>query len=286
MKHLVRTGALVTRALSAVRLAPALFVALGIASIAATPARAADNLSAALGPEWKQLPDWRGIWQLEEPLTFTGLTSSTIAKAAQNAKPGRFEHGVTPGSYFTGAPYKPEYQKIYDERVAKAHDTGVTDDPIDNCYSPHGMPRLAGAGTGAVEFHLTPKETWIIWDHMNQTRRIHTDGRGTPSDDLKWPRVMGLSNGHWEGQTLVVDTIWMKEGAFDRTGAPHSDQVSVKERFTRTDANTLTVEMTIEDPVMFTKPWNLTRHYKKSQTKSQNVSGSYCAFDPAAEPPK
>ncbi len=246
-------------------------------------ASAADNLSAALGPEWKQLPDWRGVWSLEEPLTFTGPVGSTIAKAAQDARSKPFEYGVTPGSYFTGAPYKPEYQKIYDERIAKARNTGMAEDPVDNCYSPHGMPRLAGAGTGTVEFHVTPKETWIIWDHMNQTRRIHTDGRGTPSDDLKWPRVMGLSNGHWEGQTLVVDTLWMKEGIFDRTGAPHSDQVSLKERFTRTDANTLTVAMTIEDPVMFTKPWSVTRHYKKSQKKWENVPGSYCTYDPATE---
>jgi hypothetical protein len=97
---------------------------------------------------------------------------------------------------------------------------------------------------------------------------------------------MGLSSGRWEGQTLVVETIWMKEGAFDRTGAPHSDQLHMMERFTRTDANTITAQMTIEDPVMFTKPWNVTRHYKKSPKKWENVRGSYCAFDPAAEPPK
>ena len=256
--------------------------------LTATPTRAsaADSLSAALGPEWKQLPDWRGVWSLEEPLTFTGPVGTTLAKAAPNAEPKPFEHGVTPGSYFTGAPYKPEYQKLYDERVAKARDTGMAADPIDNCYSPHGMPRLAGAGTGVVEFHVTPKETWIIWDHMNQTRRIHTDGRGTPSDDLKWPRVMGMSNGHWEGQTLIVDTFWMKEGVFDRTGAPHSDQLRMTERFTRTDANTLTVQMTIEDPVMFTGPWNVTRHYKKSQKKWENVPGSYCTYEPVAGPPK
>jgi hypothetical protein len=137
-----------------------------------------------------------------------------------------------------------------------------------------------------MEIHVTPKQTWMIWDHMNETRRIHTDGRPFPSEDLKWPRVMGVSRGKWEGQTLVVETQWMKEGIFDRTGAPHSDQLRMTERITRTDASTLTVEMTIEDPVMFTQPWVVTRHFKKSPKKWENVRGSYCAYDPAAEPPK
>jgi hypothetical protein len=276
--------------MTAPRVSPWLAVATWVgASLLAVPAAqvsAAENLSTALGAEWKQLPDWRGVWRLEEPLTFPGPSGSTLAKPVENAKPGRFELGVTPGSYFSGAPYKPEYQKQYDERIANARETGIANDPIDNCYSPHGMPRIMGSGAGAVEFHVTPKETWISWDHMNQTRRIHTDGRGEPGEDQRWPRVMGISIGHWEGQTLVVDTQLMKEGIFDRTGAPHSDQVRMKERITRTAADTITDEMTIEDPVMFTGPWKVTRHFRKSPKKWENVPGTYCAFDAAMEAPK
>jgi hypothetical protein len=256
--------------------------------VAGAQASAASNLAEALGPEWKQLPDWRGVWVLEEPLVFAGPKNAVIAKAPAAVAPSgtKFENGVTPGSHFTGAPYKPEYQKAYDEKVAKALAAGVAEDPVENCYSPYGMPRLMGAGAGAMEIHVTPKQTWMIWDHMNETRRIHTDGRPFPGEDLKWPRVMGVSRGKWEGQTLVVQTQWMKEGIFDRTGAPHSDQLRMTERITRTDASTLTVEMTIEDPVMFTQPWAVTRHFKKSPKKWENVRGSYCAYDPAAEPPK
>jgi len=267
----------------------AALMATALAADAAEGAAAADtprSLSAALGPGWKQLPDWRGVWHLEAPYLFPGASVAVIAKPTSAVSPGKFEHGITPGSYFTGAPYKPEFQKLYDERVAKARDSGVVDDPIDNCYSPYGMPRLMGAASGAVEFHLTPKQTWIIWDHMNETRRIHTDGRAKPSDDMKWPRVMGISDGRWEGHTLVVQTQWMKEGIYDRSGAPHSDQLVVTERITRTDAATITVEMTLDDPVMFTKPWQVTRHLKKSPQKWENVPGSYCAFDPAAEAAK
>jgi hypothetical protein len=253
-----------------------------------SPTSAADDttasLSSALGPGWKQLPDWRGTWYLEAPYLFPGAIGAVIAKPTTPVSPAKFEHGITSGSYFTGAPYKPEFQKVYDERIAKARDSGVVDDPIDNCYSPYGMPRLMGAAAGAAEFYVTPKQTWIIWDHMNETRRIHTDGRAKPSEDMKWPRVMGVSDGHWEGQTLVVQTQWMKEGIYDRSGAPHSDQLVVTERITRTDASTITVEMTLDDPVMFTKPWQVTRHFRKAAEKWENVRGTYCA--PPVEQPK
>lgn len=243
--------------------------------------RAAENLSAGLGPEWQQLPDWRGVWYLEQPLVFTGPDAAVIAKEATPAggAANAFEHGVRPGSYFKGAPYKPEYQKVYDERIAKAREQSVVEDPVENCYTPHGMPRLMGAAPGAAEFFVTPKQTWIIFDYMNQTRRIYTDGRGKPGEDLQWPRVMGYSVGRWEGQTLIAETFSMKEGVYDRTGAPHSDQLHLTERISRTDANTITVESTIEDPVMFTGPWRVTRHFKKSSKEWESVPGYYCPYD-------
>jgi hypothetical protein len=237
------------------------------------------SLAAALGPEWKNLPDWRGVWYLQEPLLFAGPEKSVIPAGA---KPGpklirgvEFQNGLPAGSHFTGAPYRPEYQKLYDERVAKALATDAAEDPVENCWLPQGMPRMIGAGPGAVEFHVTPRMTWIIWDRMNQTRRIHTDGSGHPEDE-EWPRVMGHSVGHWEGATLVVDTVWRNEGIYDRSGAPYSDQLHLTERITRTDADTISIAMTLEDPVMFTAPWRVTRLYKRSAKPQENVRGTYC----------
>jgi hypothetical protein len=258
------------RAAIRVKVALALvFVALSVS--------AADNLAAALGPTWKDLPDWRGVWYIEEPLVFAGPAAAVVAKGVQPAKAIRgvdFERGVLPGSYFTGAPYKPEYQKVYDDRVAAAR-IGTVDDPVDTCYKPQGMPRLMGAGPGAVQFHVTPRKTWIVWDAMNQTRRIDTDGSPHPAD-LEWPRIMGHSIGHWEQNTLVVDTVWMNDGIYDRTGAPHSDQLHLTERITRTDVNTMTVAMTLDDPVMFSKPWQVTRRFKRSNRPQENIAGTYC----------
>jgi hypothetical protein len=251
----------------------ALLVMVGVAS----PMAGAATLADTLGADWKGLPDWRGVWYLEGPMLFAGPQHAVIAKTPSSGKP--FERGITPGSYLSGAPYKPEFQNLYDERVARARGENLVQDPVDSCSTPHGMPRLMGAGPTAVEFLVTPKQTWIVWDFLNETRRIHTDGRGHPGEDQKWPRTMGHSIGRWEGQTLVIDTVWMMAGIYDRSGAPHSDQIHLSERIARTDARTLTVEMTIEDPVMFTAPWHVTRHFRKSSKKWENVPGTYCVYE-------
>jgi hypothetical protein len=246
---------------------------------AGPPPVQAASLAAALGDDWKRLPDWRGVWFLEGPLVFGGAENTMVPPDARSQprviRGVEFEQGVPAGTYMLRIPYRPEIQKQYEATVAKAKAVGRAEDPVENCWLPHGMPRLAGAGPGAVEFHLTPQRTWIIWDAMNQTRRIATDGSTHPEDE-EWPRVMGHSVGRWEGPTLVVDTVWMKAGIFDRTGAPHSDQLRLTERYTRTAVDTITLEMTLEDPVMFSAPWKVTRRYRRSTAPQESVRGTYC----------
>jgi hypothetical protein len=87
--------------------------------------------------------------------------------------------------------------------------------------------------------------------------------------------VMGHSVGRWEGATLVVDTRLMREGQFDRTGAPHSDQVHLMERI-RMDDGRLRVDMVIEDPVTFTGPWRVTRYFARASDQQMMIEGTYC----------
>jgi hypothetical protein len=93
-------------------------------------------------------------------------------------------------------------------------------------------------------------------------RQIFTDGRKhEPDADLSYG---GDSIGHWRGQTLVVETVGLRDDTiFDRTGAPHSDQLKVVEEIRLRDANTLEDKMTMIDPVAFTKPWTVTRTYRR-----------------------
>jgi len=238
----------------------------------------AASLGAAWGTKLETLPDWTGIWFITGGFSFPGLAATITAK--DPAQDGGFSYGELPGTYFTGAPYKPEYQKIYDERVRLARDEFKVYDPMGSCIIPHGMPRIMGGGPGPTEIIVTPEQTTMIWDYMNEMRRIYTDGRPHPAAGEFEPTVMGHSIGHWEGQTLVVDTRFMRKGIYDRSGAPHSDQVHLMERIARTDPDTLEFQMTIEDPVMLTAPWHVTRTFRRMGTAGRpaplEVEGSYC----------
>ncbi len=238
-------------------------------------ARAADNAAEAYGAELASLPDWTGVWTPLEGITFPGPKFTVLAKDPAGGE-GGFSYGPLPGSYITGVPYKPEYQKRYDALVKRGAEEFFVDDPVGNCMLPHGMPRVMGGAPGPIEIVVTPQQTWMIWDYMNELRRIYTDGRSHPTGDEAWPTVMGHSIGHWEGKTLVVDTVNMMAGQFDRTGAPHSDQIHLMERITKVDDGRLQIDMVVEDPVMFTGPWKVTRYFGKHANQKLNVEGTYC----------
>ncbi len=124
-----------------------------------------------------------------------------------------------------------------------------------------GMPHLMVAPFD-YEFIVTPEETWMIVD--KETRHIYTDGRKFPPEDEMWPTLLGRSIGHWEGQTLVVETVSVRPGIWaDLTPALLSGQQKYLERIRQVDANTLEDQITITDPVALTKPWSTTKHYSR-----------------------
>jgi hypothetical protein len=231
------------------------------------------TLGQAWGEKLSQLPDWTGRWFVDGCCTFPGREFAVRAKDPAGDD-GGFSYGELPGSHFTGAPYQPKYQKIYDARVRLARETFKVYDPMGSCIVPHGMPRILGGGPGPTEFLITPEQTIIIWDYMNEMRRIYTDGRAHPSTTEFPPSVMGHSIGHWEGDTLVVDTTNINAGIYDRSGAPHSDQVHLSERIRRLPSGEMEFDVTIDDPVMFTGPWKVRRLYRYAGEGS--FDGSYC----------
>jgi hypothetical protein len=86
-------------------------------------------------------------------------------------------------------------------------------------------------------------------------RTIYMDGRSHPADFT--PAVYGHSIGWWDGDTLLVDTVGYNEDFWlDRGGTPHTKDLHTLERFTRTDANTMRYELTIDDPATYTRPWS------------------------------
>src|SRR3569623_1354195 len=105
-----------------------------------------------------------------------------------------------------------------------------------------------------LEFVIQPDKVMIEFEAYSQVPRIYTDGRKHPAD--LDPSYNGDSIGHWEGDTLVVDTVGLRgDTVFDVSGAPHSDAMHVVERIRRVSKDSIEDRIVIEDPKALTKPW-------------------------------
>ncbi len=246
-------------------------------------AYASPRIPADYAARLAQLPDWNGTW---------------ITQAAPRRRPAHliFDHdhyfepvdleeeknglvSVAPGSFMTAIPYKPEYLKEYRENVAGLIE-GRSKDRAAVC-EPYGMPRLMGGQPSGPEIIMTPDMVVMYFDAGSAVRHIYIDGRKHPVDEAfdggVAPRWNGHSIGHWEGDTLVVDTVGVYPGFYDQTTAPHSDKMTVKERIRLVDYNWLENVMTIEDPVMLTRPWTVTRYYLRNPAgRYPAVADNYC----------
>jgi hypothetical protein len=137
----------------------------------------------------------------------------------------------------------------------------ASNDPQAHCHLP-GVPRAVYT---PFPWQVVQKPGLVVflYEYPHGIRIIHTDGshqHPTGRDVLNtW---MGDSVGHWDGDTLVVDTVnFNGRTRLDTIGHPHSDALHVIERFTRTDAAHIAYEVTIDDPKIFTKPWTNQRTF-------------------------
>src|SRR3989442_6145297 len=121
---------------------------------------------------------------------------------------------------------------------------------------PGGPPRAAPYHTSLFS---TPKEVMMLFEgNTHMYRQFFVDGSDHPKD-LK-PTFYGDSRAHWDGDTLVVDTVsFFEKSWYDFAGTPHTKQMHLIERFHRRDYGNMDMEGTIEDPGVFTKPWVLHR---------------------------
>jgi hypothetical protein len=178
-------------------------------------------------------PDLSGVWQ--RPYV-PDMTRSTPDKSQ-----------IGPGEI----PYTPEYaQKFKDYDAGKYDYTG-------RCL-PQGLTRSMNSPF-PIQIVQTPKVTAILYEAWNVFEIVPTtEGAAHPKDpDPTWA---GNSAGHWDGDTLVVDTIAFNgKTNLDTVGHPHSDALHTVERFTLTDPSHISYEITLEDPKAFTKPWKNTR---------------------------
>jgi len=206
-------------------------------------------------------PDLQGVWQVlnsaawdiqDHPAQlFPGLPPRFGMPAGQ----GVVEGGAIP--YQPGALIKKKQN--YENRM--------TGDPEANCYLP-GVPRITYMPYPFQIFQFSDRVV-ILYEYLHATREIYLDG----SPHLKGPLDLWLgdSRGRWEDETLVVDVIHFTDQTWlDRAGNFHSDALHVVERYTRTDADHLLYEVTIEDPKVFTRPWKMSMPlYRRHDARMQ-----------------
>lgn len=135
-------------------------------------------------------------------------------------------------------------------------------DPAKFDYTAHCLPQGMTRSMNSpfpIEIFQTPARVAILFEAWNVFHVIPSDGR--PFQDVQ-PTWIGTSIGHWEGDTFVVETKGFNgKTNLDTVGHPHSDQLQLTQRFTRTDAQHLTYEVIVNDPVMYTMPWKNTRTF-------------------------
>ena len=143
----------------------------------------------------------------------------------------------------------PWAKAVYTERVA-SYGKGS---PDTNCL-PAG-PRAGLFGQDPVKFVQTPGLLLVLYENA-PTRQIFLDVRQLPKDPN--PSWMGYSVGHWEGDTLVVDTAGFNDRTWlDLAGHPHTEALHVTERFRRLDFGRIQLQMTFDDPNAYVKSWTI-----------------------------
>jgi hypothetical protein len=210
-------------------------------------------------------PDLTGIWEVSRPLAGTlregapARTPPAARTATTNddfiAAARRSPFWNLGASFPDGLPFQPWAADLHRQRVAD----NSKDNPDAHClpmgimqFHNHGQPR---------KMIQTPQVIVILYEANAGVRQIFTDGRSLPKDAEPW--WYGYSTGHWEGDTLVVQSAGYRDlGWLDVEGSPLTDSAKTIERYHRPDFGHLDIEVTIDDPKAYTKPWTVTVHQR------------------------
>jgi hypothetical protein len=247
------------------RALPALILAAS-ASFAPPPATAAEPAAAEPAAQdginhpptlrdWQalaKLPDFGGVW--------TPLISDQVAQERTNPPPWN-------------AKAAKQIEHMYAEEKA-----GRPFPVFDHCF-PHGMPSYMLVTHNAFELLITPGRVTLLGESDgNRMRRIYTDGRPHPDDPD--PSFFGHSIGHWEGQTLVVDTVALLPQVYlavnEAVGIPNNGDMHIVERIHLLNADTLADDLEITANKLLSKPWKTTRKYVRQRSQKYDIVEGVC----------
>jgi len=211
-------------------------------------------------------PDFSGMWIARNAMPCPPVLRGDDGECAE--KTGlSFQAANIASDLPGGLPYQPWAAELVKKRKAAF----AKDDPHAQCL-PANFPRAYGL-PHMQKFVQTPGLLVILDEYNAEYRQIFTDGRPLPVDPQ--PAWSGYSSGKWEGDTLVVKTTGFRDGLWlDLAGDPMTDAATMTERFRRPNYGRLEIEITVDDPKAYTKPWTVT--FKQSIVLDTELVDEIC----------
>ena len=203
-------------------------------------------------------PDLSGVWMHEKTTIaemrrlFGDRFESDIALAPPGMEIGTQHKYV----FDILLDYKPEAAMLRPKAVEMLRSFAASRNPANVCTGVFGFP-MAGLLSEPIKIVQAPRLTMVLYEVQNLRRQIYTDGRALPKE-VNFPAYLGYSAGHWDHDTFVVESAGFNDKTtFDAMGHPHGEALHVTERFHRRDFGNLDIEMTFDDPEMYTKPFTI-----------------------------
>ena len=198
------------------------------------------------------LPDWTGVY--------------TRARGGITYDPDQ-QPGAPPTAQLT-----PEYQQRLAKRIEDAN-RGIEWDPISTC-SPPGHPRWL-TEPFLKEFIVTPDQTWLINEMVNDIRRIYTDGRGHVPEADRYPLYNGDSIGFWDGDRLIIHTNQLTSGIYQRRNPDYTEQVETVEIWRQAGDRLIEADVWVYDPPALVEPWYTRQSYARLDDQDKNLRIRY-----------
>ncbi len=207
--------------------------------------------------KFAQLPDWKGIWVAE------GMDTDVSGYPAENGP------GWNMQLLGRSAPWN----------AATAQKIAVS---LPKMLAADATRRAAGWGYPAMmdgppplQFLITPEETLVV-NMYRDLRHVYTDGRSHPAAQDLWPTPWGDSVGHWEGDTLVIDTVAVKRPNVMQFLPPMlTEKAHYVERLRKSGPDRIELELTIEDPDTLARPWVIHVAYQRASSIDRLIHDTF-----------
>jgi hypothetical protein len=211
-------------------------------------------MSASAGPQWRartpgipRTPDGKADLSAPAPRTADGKVDITGLWRPTGGYVGNIAKDLKPDA----VPFQPWAEALYKQRRAN----NSKDDPTASCIV-GGVPR-SDLVSYPFKILQVPGMIVILYEAVHSYRQIFTDGRELPKESN--PSWFGYSIGRWEGDAFVVETAGFNDNVWlDNAGRPATEHLRVTERFVRKDFGHMDIQITIDDPKAYTKPWGMT----------------------------